>query len=520
MKVRRLAAEFGLMTALGLLSAAGAVAAPAEPAAAHPTGAPFQIHQYQGLTFTPDRVRVVAALHTAEIVTRQERRAVDADHDGAVTVAERRRYARTACAGLAAGFAVEVNGERLRWAVTPGDYGYERGSPGLPSARLTCALAAPVRLSAPATVTIVNHHRPDGTGYREVTAVGYGVRLVGARLPQHSVSDQLRAIPPADAFVVNVRTATLRVEPGSTGQVEPGSAGQAAPGPAVAGAPASTAPADRGGGLAVSTAWAERRLEAFAGGRLTPLLAVLAVLTAVLLGAGHAALPGHGKTVLAAYLAGRRGRLRDAVAIGATVTVSHTGAVLLVGVLISAGTALAADRLLGYLGVISGLLVIAVGIGMVVAVVRGRAVHPHTHGRAAHPHTHGPVDARHHGPRPGRLELAGIGVAGGLVPSPTALVVLLASVGMGRVIFGVLLVLAYGIGMAGTLTAVGLLLLAVQRRAGLAERRPVRLLARLGAAALCGLATGDVDLGVRRRRRTDLPRRRGAHLSRAKPPRR
>jgi ABC-type nickel/cobalt efflux system permease component RcnA len=486
MTARRSAARFGLLTALGLLSVAGVVTVPATPAGAHPTGAPFQTHQYQGLTFTPDRVRVAVAVHTAEVVTRQERRAVDADRDGAVTAAERRRYARAACAGLAAGFAVEVDGERLLWAVTPGGYGYERGSPGLPTARLTCDLAAPAGLSAPATVTIANHHRPDDTGYREVTAVGDGVRLLDSRLPQHSVSDQLRAIPPADAYVVNVRTATVRVEPGPAGQVEPQ--------PAVAGAPSSTAPADRGGPLAAGTTWAERRLEAFAGGRLTPPLAVLAVLTAVLLGAGHAALPGHGKTVLAAYLAGRRGRPRDAVAVGATVTVSHTGAVLLVGVLISTSAAFAADRMLGYLGVISGLLVVAVGIGMLVAVARGRTSHPHVHGHAhdtghardpghdhGHDHDHG--HGHHHGRRTGRLGLAGIGVAGGLVPSPTALVVLLASIGMGRAIFGVLLVLAYGLGMAGTLTAAGLLLLAVRRRVSLAERRSVRLLARLGAAA-------------------------------------
>src|SRR5439155_7194994 len=141
----------------------------------------------------------------------------------------------------------------------------------------------------------------------------------------------------------------------------------------------------------------------------------LAVLLAVLLGAGHAALPGHGKTVLAAYLAGRRGRPRGAVAVGALVTLTHTGAVLVVGLLLSVSTTLAGDRLLGYLGLASGLLIVAVGGWM---LVQSRRTHRHHHHH----------DHHHHG----KLSLAGIGLAGGLVPNPSALVVLLGAIGLGR----------------------------------------------------------------------------------------
>jgi hypothetical protein len=291
---------------IAVLAVVGVLVFPSTPAAAHPSRHAFLVNQYAGLTFSPDRVRVTAALNTTEIVTRQDRQTVDADHDGTVTDAERARYSRTACAHLAAEFDVQVNGERLSWTAAPGDYRYEPGAAGLPHARLTCHLAAPARLSAPATVTIANRHRLDQPGWRELTATGDGVRLVDSRLPQHSVSDELRAIPPADALVLDVRTATVRVEPG----------------PATTGAPG-TAGAARGGPVAATTTWAERDFAQLVGGRLTPLLAILAVLVAVLLGAGHAALPGHGKTVLAAYLAGRRGRKRDAVAIGATVDMSQ-----------------------------------------------------------------------------------------------------------------------------------------------------------------------------------------------------
>jgi ABC-type nickel/cobalt efflux system permease component RcnA len=106
------------------------------------------------------------------------------------------------------------------------------------------------------------------------------------------------------------------------------------------------------------------------------------------------------------------------------------------------------------LGVVSGAVVVAVGAGMLAAVRRGR---PHTH-RHGHSHVHV------HDHRPGgRLGLFGIGMAGGLVPSPSALVVLLGAVGLGRTAFGVLLVVAYGVGMAATLTAAGFALVGIQR---------------------------------------------------------
>lgn len=439
---------------LAALVMAGVLALPSTPAGAHPSDQVFQVNQYAGLTFAPDRVGVVAVLNTAELVTQQDRRSVDADHDGTVTGAERARHRDAACQRLAAEFDVNVDGARLTWTVTSGDYRYEDTASGLPHARLTCQLSAPTRLSGPATVTIANRHRLDQPGWRELTANGDGVRLVDSRVPRSSVSDELRAIPPADALVLDVRTATVRVEPGAD---EP-AADQLAPPPA--GTP----------DAAVNLSWAQHRFEGLARGPLTPLLAVAVVLLAVLLGAGHAALPGHGKTVLAAYLAGRRGRKRDALAIGAIVTASHTGAVLVVGAVLSTSTAFAGDRLLRLLGIASGLLIVAVGAGMLVATVRHRAAHQH----GDHHHHHRPA---------GRLGLAGIGVAGGLVPSPSALVVLLASVGTGRALLGVLLVLAYGLGMAGTLTAAGLLLLAVQRRVEVARTRPARLLARVRAAA-------------------------------------
>jgi len=422
------------------LAALGVLLIPAAPAAAHPLGN-FSVNQYAGLTLHPDRVDVAVAVDIAEIPTYQERAAVDADHDGTVTDAERAAFATAGCREFAGAFEARA-GDRLTWTVPAADYVLNPAAGGLTTSRLTCSLTAPATVRSKVTVT--NRYRADRVGWRELTAVGDGVRLVDSPIPAQSVSDGLRSYP-SDLLSspVDVRSATLRVAPGTGSDA---------------------APATLSGGTFVGhwTAAAERRFQAVAGDRnLTPLVATLAVLLALVLGAGHALLPGHGKTVLAVYLAGRRRRIRDVLAIGGTVTLSHTGGVLALGLLLSTSAAFVGERLLGYLGLASGLIVAAVGVGMLVKSLRGHRHHHHHH----HDHHH------HHGE--GKFSLAGIGLAGGLVPSPSALVVLLGAIGLGRTGFGVLLVVAYGVGMALTLTAAGLLLITVQQRIRIPFRIPV-----------------------------------------------
>lgn len=417
---------------------------PAAPASAHPLGN-FSVNQYTGLVLRPDRVEATAIVDYAEIPTLQA-------------------ASEPSCADL--DLRVAVDGDARQWTVESAEFGYVDGEAGLRTSRLTCQLSTVVRLET-ATVTVENGYAADRVGWREMTARGEGVR-VQSPLPAESVSDELRTYP-ADplASAPDVRSATIRVTPGD------GTAGAAL-----------TRPSD--GFLGGLAAGVERRFQELAGGRLTPAVGLLAVLLALLLGAGHAALPGHGKTVLAAYAAARRRRIRDALAVGATVTLTHTGGVLVVGLLLATSSTLAGDRLLGYLGIVSGAIVVAVGVGMFVR--RRSPGHGHSHG---HEHEHG----HHHHHGDGRLGLAGIGVAGGLVPSPSAIVVLLAAIGLGRTAFGVLLVVAYGMGMAATLTAVGLALVAAQRRLGRLPRPP-RIAQRLSKLAPAGTATLVMVVGA------------------------
>jgi ABC-type nickel/cobalt efflux system permease component RcnA len=171
-------------------------------------------------------------------------------------------------------------------------------------------------------------------------------------------------------------------------------------------------------------------------------------------GALHALSPGHGKAMVAAYLAGSRGRPRHAVALGATVTLTHTAAVFALGlVTLAASEYVVPEDLYPWLGVASGAMVIAIGIWVMRSRFRrwraARAGTEHGH----HHHHHAPRD----GEAPIRArELLGLGVSGGLVPCPSALVVLVAAISQHRVGFGMALIVAFSLGLAATVTAVGL----------------------------------------------------------------
>ena len=460
---------FGL-AALGI--AGVLLALPARPASAHPLGN-FSVNQSLALGLYPDRVSVGAVVDLAELPTLQERAAVDAE-GGA-------RYNARVCDELAHDVALRVDGHRLMWTVRPTGFEYRPGSAGLQTTRITCTLRADADLSAPSTVDISNGYRADRIGWRELIATGHGVHPVDPSIPTRSVTDGLRSYP-ADLLgsPLDQRSAELRVEPGD--------------GPAVVGpAPG----AKRGDPLSRWIAGADKVLERLVGGRLTPLVGLLAVVLALVLGAGHAALPGHGKTVMAAYLAGRRGRPRDALVVDATVTFTHTGGVLVLGLLLTSAAGLAGEVVLSWLGIASGVLVATVGAAMLAGSLRRRASGHHHTTTQNHDHDHDDHAHDHHHPHPTgagrRLGLLGMGVAGGLVPSPSALVVLLGAIGLGHTAFGVLLVVAYGVGMAGTLTAAGLLLIRLRERW---TARPHRALTRLARLAPAGSAALVLCVGL------------------------
>jgi len=517
-------------TALLLASAPGA--------SAHPLGN-ATVNHFDGLTLYPDHVVDQAVEDVAEIPTFQRQAAIDTDGNGQLSDIERASYAARQCADMARAVSIVVAGTRVPLTVTTSSYVERPGAIQLKAARLDCQLSGPVTVSGPATVQVDSSWDGAGIGWHEITAVGSGVALKSSPFPARSISGELRKYPN------NLLSSPLDVRSGSF-QVTPGTG-------------SSTYQAVRN--LPVA-GFLVRKLNVLATAfnntvgakHLTVGVGLLAIVLSVLLGAGHAFLPGHGKTIMAAYLVGRKGRLRDVVTVGATVTITHTAGVLLLGLAISTTSAFAPTAAEQYLGVVSGLIVAGVGVGLLVSALRRRRsagvagvlrgapdvgevvqelhldaadavpagavlraegggdvavlapAHPHEHPHPhphPHRHDHEPSDAAHdhaapdhgahdhaahdygahdhgpgehthgfgrrhsHAPPEGgfsRGGLVGLGVAGGLVPSPSALLVLLAATALGRTVFGVVLVLGYGLGMAGALSAAGLLLVKLRGR--------------------------------------------------------
>jgi len=199
----------------------------------------------------------------------------------------------------------------------------------------------------------------------------------------------------------------------------------------------------------------------------------LYLLTSFWLGAVHAATPGHGKSIAAAYIVGARGRPVDALVLGIFVTLSHTSGIVLVAVLATLGsTWLIPQRVEAYLALGTGILVIGIGCWMLRTQMRLLPAplaehapahpHPHAHSHGPHYHSHGWGVTHSHDIeaitqlRPKLAILLGLGIAGGLLPDPGALAILLAALASGKLILGLLTVLVFSVGFASVLIVVGL----------------------------------------------------------------
>jgi len=433
-------------------------------ASAHPLGN-FTINRYAGIELTPGQVRIDYVVDMAEIPTVQIRPQMDADGDGEVTDAERAAWATRVAPGLRSGLDVSIGGRAVRLEVVSASARFRPGQGGLNILRLEAAFSGSV--PAEGRLAFADTNYGDRIGWREVTAVGAdGTALATSSVPTRSVSNALLSYPQdLLSSPLDVTTATVSFRPGPSAVVsaeEPGAATGARP--------------DVTGG-------------AFAGlvGRTGPFMAV-ALLLALGFGALHALGPGHGKTLMAAYLVGAGGRVRHAVAVGGSVAVMHTASVLALGFVVLALTQVfAPERVYPWLGLVSGL--IALGLGATLMVSRlGRwggsaaeAEHRHDHGHD-HDHVH-----EHEAPL-SRRGLTALAVAGGILPSPTALVVLLAAIALGRVAYGLALIAAFSLGLAGALVVVGIL--ALRARDALTRRvsgRTARLVPVLSAASIAVL---------------------------------
>ncbi|MER8008661.1 sulfite exporter TauE/SafE family protein [Streptomyces sp. NPDC094149] len=482
-----------------VLTAACALAlVPSTGASAHPLGN-FTVNRYDGLVAAPGELRVDHVEDLAEIPATQAK--PDIARLGMAA------WAKERCEKAARDSRAEADGHATTLTSVSATARLRPGQAGLHTLRVECRLTAPLPEGDTVSLGFHSAGASTGPGWREITARGDRMTLTATDVPKKSVSHELTTYPkellssPADTS-----SASLRVRAG---------------GPALA--------ADRQDAPAASVLprgadrWTEALNNLVARHHLTAGFAALALLIAIVLGAMHALAPGHGKTLMAATAAARggRARLKDVLPLAASVTVTHTLGVVALGLLVTAGSA-ATPSVIAWLGLASGVLVLAAGVNLVRRAWRNRA-HGHAHhhrspreaapdrqlelvgARGApapaehghHDHDHGPSHGHehahghehghghhhgdghdhghdHHHPHhshevehthggfththstaPTLRGTLLLGFAGGMVPSPSAVVVLVGAAALGQAWFGLLLVVAYGVGLALTLTAAG-----------------------------------------------------------------
>ncbi|MEP7198328.1 MAG: sulfite exporter TauE/SafE family protein, partial [Chloroflexota bacterium] len=411
------------------------------------------VNRYSRIELYANQVRVRYVLDMAEIPTFQELTQIDANHDGDVSAAESERYRLDRFESVRRSLLLEVNGKPVTLRAVSSELSFPIGQGNLKTMRLSGWLEAATNGQVGQNAQL--HFRDDNfaerIGWKEIVArAGDGAQIAQSDVPSTDASDELRTYPdqmlsnPLDRREANV---AFRVV-------------------AASGAPVSVRPASDGMPDATQTS-VTRSSDPFAqligAQELSVEVVLFSLLAALVWGSLHAFSPGHGKSVVAAYLVGARGTARHAVYLGLTITVTHTIGVYALGlVTLLAAQYILPEKLYPILGVISGVIVVAIGAGMFVKRLRGVDA-PHHH---AHDHEHEHSDAHehhnHHLPADDRplsmRNLLALGISGGLIPCPSALVVMLAAIALHRVEFGLILIVAFSTGLAVVLTATGLLL--------------------------------------------------------------
>lgn len=418
---------------------------------AHPLGN-FTVNTYSRVQPSGDRVYVLYVLDLAEIPTVQ----AEDEREAAGTAG----YAAALARELRAGLSLTAGGETLPLRELRHAIAFPDGVGGLRTTRLETVFdAGPLEAGRSLELLYEDGNYPDRTGWREIVIAPVSGATVGqATAPAASRSDELRRYP-QDLLQspLDMREATAEVTPGGVAGAPPAFSGDEA-----RSAPARTASPSEGGFASL-----------ISKENLSVGFVLLSLAVAMFWGAVHALSPGHGKAIVSAYLIGTRGAPRHAFYLGAITTVTHTVGVFALGlVTLALSEVIVPEDLYPWLNLVSALLVVVVGV----AVLRSRLLdwlharshghhhshahdHSHGHGRRHHHHTHDRAPAEASGWR----GLLAVGISGGLLPCPTALVVLLAAISLHRVGYGLVLIVAFSIGLAATITAIGLLAIGAKR---------------------------------------------------------
>src|ERR1700735_5393953 len=485
---------------------------------AHPMGN-FSVNHYSKVTIKRGEVEVRYLIDMAEIPTFQEIRQFNitpkADDPSAS------RYLNGQEQLLKEGLSLENDGQALRLDTISHQVAFADGAGGLQTMKIEFVFRGKLDVTAGAhKLSYFDSNFPGRTGWKEIVVLGDGVAIQSSSAPAtdrsqeltNYSSDALNSPPQQLSALVGFRTSLSGTEKSTSAAVigsfsrrtmsQGTSAAQQAPAAAhprahqgqgrLPGATTSfdlSAERSTPSGVAAPTL-APLSLAAHAQntprsrftelistqGKLSFWVLFSAALIAAGLGALHALEPGHGKTIVAAYLAGSRGTARHAVLLGIVVTAAHTAGVYLLGALtLYASRYIVPEQLYPWLGAISGLSVAGLGIFIFLRHWTGETGE-HSHAPAEQ-HSHWfvsllkpaaltqrrPAEAKPAERALSLRQLCTLGITGGIVPCPAALVVLLSAFSLHRIGFGLFLITAFSLGLAAVLVIVGLTMVYAKR---------------------------------------------------------
>jgi len=451
----------------------------AEVARAHPMGN-FSINHYARFEAHPTELHLRYILDFAEIPTVTERALMHADDSGHVSEANRDAYLRSKSSEMLAGLSLNIDARPTAPVLQTSQLAFQPGSGGLPILRVILDTVISLPAPMPASgwqVVYQDSNYATRTGWKEILAQGgAGIGLTASSVPTVDVSRELTSYPTDPGTVpLRLTEAAFTVQTGN-GAAPSGQGGAASAGSAV---PPTTLTLPSRDSRTPQDAFTQ----AIAAQKLTGGVVAVALGLSFLFGAFHALSPGHGKTMVAAYLVGTRGTAKHAVFLGLVVTVTHTIGVFALGlVTFVAARYIVPERLYPVLSGLSGLGILIIGLGMLwtrVAVLRrahtaGDDMYADDDEREAFFQAEEGTGA----PPPGGSKeeplslctLLVLGITGGILPCPSALVVMLSAIYLHRIAFGMTMIVAFSLGLATVLTIIGIL---VVRARGWLERMPM-----------------------------------------------
>jgi ABC-type nickel/cobalt efflux system permease component RcnA len=432
----------------------------------HPLGN-FSVNQYSRLEIEKSRVKIRLVLDLAEIPTFQASGEIDADKDSTLSKAELQAYAEKITPNYTENLLLYVNDYAIQLQPRIESANLQEGSGNLPILRIVWDSTGDLpNLNSINKVSFENKNNAERIGWNEIviqrtsginvfdsTAYGSGVTDELKAYPQESLSAPLSERSAEFSFTMQTLPPNAKPLQNRDGH--------------------GTAPVEKDTFAALITV-PEITFSILIGG----------LFLAFGFGAMHALSPGHGKAVVGAYLVGSRGTVKHAIFLGLTVTVTHTIGVFALGlVMLFASNFILPERIMPFLSFISGLLVFFIGISLFKERLfeslgwRGNLYHhdnehfhdadsddveagQHEHNHNGLTHSHGGATHTHLPPtNVSWRSLLGLGISGGLLPCPSALVLMLSAINLNRIGYGIILTIVFSFGLAATLTAVGLIFL-------------------------------------------------------------